>query len=115
MDITTTNQILFPVFLFVVIFSSFYFDTDLFNRNSISNCSPSELELFFEKVSQDSILINKLETIIEKENFIEQIVIFGNTLGYDFTASDVRQSIVENTANPNGSYICLPLGCWEIG
>ena len=122
MDVATVNQFLFPVVLFILVFSSFYIDTDLFASNSTSNKSvvvsrhgASELEQFFNKVSQDSILTSKLESIIEEKNFMEQIVILGNSLGYTFTIKDVRQSIAEHTANPDGSYICLPLGCWRIG
>ena len=78
MDISIVNQILFPVVLFVIIFSSFYIDTELFNNNNASNSTivynhyfSSELEQFFETVSQDSVLIDKLEAIIKEENFSE--------------------------------------------
>ena len=122
MDITTANQILFPVVLFVIILSSFYIDINLFSNSNTFNSTiisnhyfSFELEHFFEKVSQDSVLLDKLEAVFKEENFIEQITVFGNSLGYNFTASDVRRSIAEHTANLDGSYICLPFGCWQIG
>ena len=56
----------------------------------------------------------RLESIMEREDFIEQIANLGNSLGYKFTTLDIRQSIAEHTANSNGNYICLPLSCWQI-
>ena len=113
------NHLFFPVALFVLIFSSFYLETYLANGNSNShhvktNNSLSELENFYEVISQNNNLLAQLDSIIENENYLEQIVKLGNSLNYTFTTSDLYQSITKYTANSNSNYICLPLGCWRI-
>ena len=120
MDITSyANQVIFPLALFLIIFFSFYAESYLGKNNIskdylINHNYVSELDKFFEIISQNNHLMSQLELIIEGERYIEQIVKFGNSLGYRFTAADVEQSIAENTANTNSKYICLPIGCWQI-
>lgn len=121
MNISTVNQIFFPVVLFILILSSFYIDSSLFagsasidERSICDRHEICELEKFFDMVSQNSTLNSQLDLIMEEDNFIEKIVILGNSLDYAFVAEDVRESIAEHTANPNSSYVCLPLGCWQV-
>lgn len=120
MDITSyANQVIFPLALFLMIFLSFYAEpylgkNNISKDNLVNNNYVSELDKFFEIVSQNDNLMSQLELIMEGENYIEQIVELGNSLGYRFTVSDVEQSIAENTANTNSNYICLPIGCWGI-
>lgn len=116
MDITTyINQLLFPVVLFILILSSFCIESYLTDNNNISHASIVNLDNFYQLVSQDDRLMSQLELIMEEEDFIEQIVKLGNSLGYIFTSFDVERSIAEYTASSNGNYICLPLGCWQVG
>ena len=119
MDITSyANQFIFPLALFLIILFSFYAESYL-GKNSIyqddlvNNNYVSELDNFFEIVSQNENLMSQLELIIEGEKYLEQIVELGNSLGYRFTVSDVEQSIAENTVNSDSNYICLPIGCWQ--
>ena len=133
MNITAINQILFPIALFVLIYSSFYIDINsLYKKNSsnknivrdldktkilhnrFSTYSSAELENFFDTVSQDDNLMFQLELIMKENNFSERIVALGHSLGYGFTITELRQSITEHTANTNSNYICLPFGCWKI-
>ena len=123
MDFTTiVNKVLFPITLFVVIFASFYVEPYLVKSQNKTNVNKLddyynyfELEQFFEFVSKDINLMTQLEKALKEENFIEHIVKLGNSLNYTFTASELRQSIAEHTANPYGNYICLPIGCYQIG
>ena len=120
MDITSyANQVIFPLALFLMIFLSFYAEpylgkNNISKDNLVNNNYVSELDKFFEVVSQNDNLMCQLELIIEGDDYIEQMVELGNYLGYKFTVLDVKQSIAENTANINGNYICLPIGCWQV-
>lgn len=113
------NCLFLPLALFILIFSSFYLESYLSDSNSKSinekvNNSLIELESFYEFISQNNHLLTQLDCILEKENYLEQIVELGNSLNYNFTASDIDRSIVKYTANSNSNYICLPLGCWRV-
>ena len=120
MDITSyANQFIFPLALFLIIFFGFYAEpylgkNNISKDNLVNNNYVSELDNFFEIVSQNDNLISQLELIMEREDYIEQIVKLGNSLGYRFTVLDVEQSIVANTVNSDSNYICLPIGCWQI-
>ena len=120
MDITSyANQFIFPLALFSVIYLSFYAElylgrNSILTDNQVSNNCLSELDNFFEVVCQDDNLMSQFELIMEGDNFIQQIVKLGNSLGYRFTVSDVEQSIVDNTSNIDSNYICLPIGCWQL-
>ena len=120
MDFTIyIDRLIFPIALFVLIFSSFYLESYL-SKGSHSSLNDktdnhhSELEQFYEFVGQDNNLLSQLDSIVENENYLEQIVKLGNSLNYTFTTSDLYQSITKYTANSNSNYICLPLGCWRI-
>ena len=111
------NQFLFSVTLFILIFSSFYLESYLSDENKKTqdkNDSLSELDRFYEDINQNKHLLAQLERTIEKENYLEQIVKLGNSLNYDFTTSDICQSITKYTVDSNSNYICLPLGCWRV-
>ncbi len=115
------NQFLFPLALFGLVLFSFYAEPYLVKNNQSSRKSLvgnnnyiSELDKFYEVVIQDDNLMSQLESIIEGENLIEQIIKLGNSLGYKFTLSDVERSIANNTANFDSHYICLPIGCWQV-
>lgn len=115
--ITYINHLFFPISLFLLIFSSFYIESYLSNDNSKSINEVDtlvELEKFYEAIAQNNQLLVQLDSIFEKENYLEQIVMLGKSLNYNFTTSDIYQSIVKYTANPNSNYICLPLGCWRV-
>jgi hypothetical protein len=120
MDFTVyLDRFIFPVALFFLIFSSFYLESYLSKSNysSLDNKADnhhSELEQFYEFVGRDNNLLSQLDSILENENYLEQIVKLGNSLNYNFTTSDLYQSITKYTANSNSNYICLPLGCWRI-
>lgn len=120
MDFTVyIDRLIFPVALFVLIFSSFYLESYL-SKSSYSSLDNkadnhhSELEQFYEFVGRDNNLLSQLDSIVENENYLEQIVKLGSSLNYTFTTSDLYQSITKYTANSNSNYICLPLGCWRI-
>lgn len=122
MDITTfANQLIFPLVLFAIVL--YFFHLEPYSINHDDNLKEniganpnyiSELDKFYEIISQDNDLMSQLELIIEQDNYIEQLVNFGKALGYEFTSSDVQQSIAENTTNINSNYICLPIGCWQV-
>ena len=122
MNVTAyVNQFLFPLALFGLVLFSFYAEPYLLKNNKISRKSSvgnnnyiSELDKFYEVVIQDDNLMSQLESIIERENLIEQIIKLGNSLGYKLTLSDVEQSIADHTANSDSHYICLPIGCWQV-
>ena len=71
------------------------------------------LNKFYELITSDSLLTQQFESIIHKKNFIKLLVRLGAAQGYQFTDSDVENSIKENTASEQGEYICLPIGCWH--
>ena len=120
MDLTSyANQFIFPLALFLIILFSFYSESylgknNISKDNLVNNNYVSELDQFFEIVSQNDTLMSQLELIMEGEKYLERIVELGNSLGYQFTVSDIEKSIAENTANTNSNYICLPIGCWKI-
>ena len=112
------DRLFFPIALFIVIFSSFYLESYLSNSNSKPlnekidrSC---ELEDFYEAIAHNCHLLAQLDCILEKENYLEQIVKLGNSLNYNFTTSDLYQSIAQYTDNSHSNYICLPLGCWRV-
>ena len=122
MDLTTfANQLIFPLILFILFLSFFHLEPRTLNYSVESKDSlasnlnyVSELEKFYDTVNQDNNLIFQLEAILEKENYIEELVSLGKALGYEFTSLEIEQSIAESAANINGNYICLPVGCWRV-
>jgi hypothetical protein len=74
----------------------------------------SDLNKFYDRVSQDPLLEQKLESIIKQEDFLEQMVALGISLGYKFTILEVKDAIAIHTPKEQNRYICLPIGCWQI-
>lgn len=70
-----------------------------------------DLDLFYEKIAGDAILSEKFDFIMENmgENYAEAIVALGADLGYKFSTQQLKDSISQQ-----GSYVCLPLGCWSF-
>lgn len=122
MDITNfANQIIFPLVFFAIVLYFLHLEPsstnhdDNLKKNIVFNLNyMSELDKFYETISQDKDLMFQLELIMEQDNYIEELVDFGKALGYEFTSSDVHQSVAENTTNINSNYICLPIGCWQV-
>lgn len=112
------DRLFFPIALFSIIFSSFYLESYFSNSNSKplneSDRTLAELENFYEAIGQNHHLLAQLDCILEKENYLEQIVQLGNSLNYNFTTSELYQSIAQYTDNSNSNYVCLPLGCWRV-
>ena len=71
------------------------------------------LNEFYQLITSDSTLTKQFELIVHKQNFSKLLVRLGAGKGYQFTVSEVEDSIKENTASEQGSYICLPIGCWH--
>lgn len=109
MEISTIfEQFLLSCFLFVVFFCVvsllFY----------VPKSQPqTDLDLFYDRVSQDPFLEQKLEAIVKQENVLEQIVELGVSLGYSFTVSQLKDSMAIYTPPQPTQYFCLPIGCWQ--
>ena len=116
--ITLTNQYVFPFFVFIFLLSIFHQPTKIdrspvkthlstIDQQIIPALSP--LEEFYEFVEQDQKLLDRIETLINQENFIVEITVFGNSLGYQFSCSELEQTVTYI----NNHYVCLPIGCWN--
>ena len=73
----------------------------------------TDLEKFYQVVTDDPTLAQQFELITNREHFLKLVVRLGAQKGYAFTASEVEASIEANTASDQGEYFCLPLGCWH--
>ena len=121
------NQLVFPVLLFGLFFAIFNLEDlpfkspkGLASRHDRTVSQPTDLqslqnlERFYEAVEQDETISSQLDAIGDRTEFIQQLIQFGKTLGYNFTTSEVISSIAEHTDNPYGNYICLPIGCFSV-
>ena len=71
------------------------------------------LNKFYQAITSNSLLSKQFESIVHKKNFSKLLVRLGAANGYEFTSSEVEDSIAENTASGQGEYICMPIGCWH--
>lgn len=109
MEISATfEQFLLFCFLFII----FFCVVSLFFSVSKSHVK-TDLDKFYDRVSQDLLLEQKLEAIVKQENFLEQIVELGVSLGYSFTVTEVKDSMAIYTPPQQNQYLCLPIGCWQ--
>ena len=121
------NQLVFPVLLFGLFFAIFQLEDLSFKSSKKSalyyDCTIAEptdlqpqqnLERFYEAVEKDETISSQLDAIGDRTEFIRQLIQSGKTLGYTFTTSEVISSIAEHTGDPNGNYICLPIGCFSV-
>ena len=121
------NQLVFPVLLFGLFFVIFNFEDLPFKSSKkllsyydytiaeSTDLQPQQnLERFYEAVEQDETISYQLDAIGDRTEFIRQLIQSGKTLGYTFTTSEVISSIAEHTGDPNGNYICLPIGCFSV-
>lgn len=111
------NQFVFPILLLGVFFTIFNLENLSFSNNSAlaeSSQSQQDLERFFEAAETDESIFDRLNAISDRAELIEQLIQFGNDLGYAFTASEVISSIEEHTSDPQGNYICLAIGCFSV-
>jgi len=99
------------VILFVGLFGLvFCFASVLLYQNEVMVAS-SDLDKFYETIATDAILTEKFNCIMENmpDKYAESIVALGADLGYNFTAQQLKDSMSQQ-----GSYVCLPLGCWSL-
>jgi hypothetical protein len=101
------DNILFACFLLALVVSFF----SLLVYNSPNN-RDQNLEKFYVFVSQDLSVARQIEEIIDREDFVTQIVKIGRDLDYCFSESDVQKSIEKITPSGQNRYFCLPIGCW---
>ncbi len=73
----------------------------------------ANLEQFFQELSNDPLLMQQFESITHREHFIKLAMRLGAARGYKFTSSDLEEAIEANTADEQGEYFCLPIGCWH--
>ena len=110
------NQFVFPVLLLGVFFTVFNLENVPFkNNHALAAASQSQdLERFYEVAQTDESIGDRLNTIGDRAELIEQLIEFGQDSGYTFTALEVISSIEEHTVNPHGNYVCLPIGCFAL-
>jgi Nif11 domain len=106
------DNVLFACFLLILIIS--FLSLLIYDSPSLPkiNNSDRNLEKFYTLVSQDSSLSRQIEEIIDREDFITQIVKIGTTLDYRFSELDVQNSLEKITPSGQDRYFCLPIGCW---
>ncbi|MGK7908317.1 MAG: hypothetical protein AB4040_13990 [Synechococcus sp.] len=71
------------------------------------------IEGFYQEVLQNPCLASEVDSLLEQSDFIEPFIALGKRQGFIFSTSDVEDSILKNTARNQGSYFCLPIGCYE--
>lgn len=72
----------------------------------------SHLDKFYKLVAKNQSLARQFDAIVERRDFPKLAVQLGAKWGYSFTPSEIQSSIESTTANGQGDYFCLPLGCW---
>ena len=72
----------------------------------------TDLEKFYQVVSNDTNLMKQLDSISDRKNFLTEMVKLGAKKKYTFTISEVEASINSSTTSGQGDYFCLPVGCW---
>ena len=73
----------------------------------------ANLEKFYQELTNDPVLIEQFESITHQQQFIKLAVRLGAGRGYTFTASELEDAIEASTAEEQGEYFCLPIGCWH--
>jgi hypothetical protein len=73
----------------------------------------TDLDRFYQVIVSDPVLVKELEFISDQHDLVSGIVRLGEQKECVFTEADVKTSIELNTAQGQGNYVCLPIGCWS--
>ena len=79
----------------------------------VAQSNKADLIKFFQELTNNLPLMQQFEAITHREHFIKLAMRLGEGRGYNFTAFDLEEAIEANTANGQGEYFCLPIGCWH--
>lgn len=72
----------------------------------------AHLDKFYRLAAKNANVRQQFDAIVEKKDFPRLLSQLGAKWGYVFTAAEIEASIEACTANNQGNYFCLPLGCW---
>ena len=75
----------------------------------------TDLETFYEVIGKDQDLMKELGSISDRVLFLNKILELGHKGGFRFTKGELDDAIKMYTAQGQGDYCCLPIGCWSIG
>ena len=114
------NEIIFPCLLFA--FFSYFLviapeaspttlKPTITNQQTKANNS---LEDFFELIIDNDFLQTELDSISDRQELIDKLIVIAASHGYYLSPSDIDLAIREHTASSQDDYICLPIGCWRI-
>ena len=79
----------------------------------VAQSNLADLAKFWQELTNNPPLMQQFELITHRQHFIKLAMRLGAARGYTFTASELEVAIEANTAEGQGEYFCLPIGCWH--
>lgn len=91
----------------------YYEQIDYEAYGDVARSKKTDLEKFFQELTNKPLLMQQFELITAREQFIKLATRLGAGRGYTFTTTELEDAIEASTAVGQGEYFCLPIGCWH--
>ncbi len=91
----------------------YYEQVDKEAYQDVAWSNKADLAKFWQELINNPPLMQQFELITHRQHFIKLAMRLGTGRGYNFTASELEEAIEDSTADEQGEYFCLPIGCWH--